>query len=389
MKIAQFSDTFLPVVDGVGRVVSQYALELGKRCEECYVIAPEVVDFYRGGLPFDIITYLGSPVPKNRQYRAGIPTADAHYRKRMEALRVDLVHAHAPFVAGWEAMRYARKNHVPIVGSFHSKYYDDFYQFTNSRSLSRIAVDQVVRFYERCDEVWAVSRATADVLHEYGCKRPVQIMENGMDIKEPNGEAAKRVSEQCRLPVDVPVLLFVGQINWKKNLEKVIRALYVCRRNNVNFVFVCAGRGPHEQEVAVLVNTLGLDDSVRMIGHVADQSLLDGLYTRADLFVFPSLYDNAPMVVREAAAVGTPSLLVHGSSAAEVVEDGVNGLLCRNDENSLAERIMTALRDLPALRSMGEEARRTIPTPWALIMDEVMGRYKDLIASKRRFQTLI
>ncbi len=55
--------------------------------------------------------------------------------------------------------------------------------------------------------------------------------------------------------------------------------------------------------------SLGLNDMVIYTGHVTDTNLLDGLYTRADLLVFPSLYDNAPMVVREAAALGTPSLL--------------------------------------------------------------------------------
>ncbi len=53
----------------------------------------------------------------------------------------------------------------------------------------------------------------------------------------------------------------------------------------------------------------------------------------------PSLYDNAPMVVREAAALNTPSLLIRGSSAAEVVQDGENGLLAENTTEDVAARL--------------------------------------------------
>ena len=55
MKIGQFSDSFLPIVDGVGRVVYHYAMALSRKNEECYVIAPMTDTGFRGGYPFELV----------------------------------------------------------------------------------------------------------------------------------------------------------------------------------------------------------------------------------------------------------------------------------------------------------------------------------------------
>ena len=132
MKVGQFSDTFLPVVDGVGRVVSHYAYLMGELCEACYVIAPRQVNLVREGFSFEIVDYRSFPVPRNPQYRAGIPALDLSYRKRLVEIELDIVHAHSPFVAGREAFRIAHGRGIPLVATFHSRYYDGIYQTTGS-----------------------------------------------------------------------------------------------------------------------------------------------------------------------------------------------------------------------------------------------------------------
>ena len=163
MKVGQFSDTFLPVVDGVGRVVSHYAYLMGELCEACYVIAPRQVNLVREGFSFEIVDYRSFPVPRNPQYRAGIPALDLSYRKRLVEIELDIVHAHSPFVAGREALRIARRRGIPLVATFHSKYYDDFYQTTGSKTLAELGTKYVVNFFAKCDQVW-LSAAPQQVL---------------------------------------------------------------------------------------------------------------------------------------------------------------------------------------------------------------------------------
>ena len=376
MRVIQFSDSFLPIVDGVGNVVYQYALNLGRKGHESYVVAPQTSTGYRGGYPFEIVDYIGVPLPRIKSYTIGMPLLDRHCKNRLNAIEADVVHVHSPFIAGQAGIAYAQKNGLPLVGTFHSKYYDDFIQITGVELLAEVGVKYVVNFYDRCDEVWAVSASSAQTLRGYGYRGEVRVMPNGTDIHAVSPQAVEAVSRRFGLEGDAPVLLFVGQINWKKNLRRVLEA---CAKLSHPFRLVLAGQGPHEKDVRQLAEALGIADRTLFTGHIADADALNALYSRADLFLFPSLYDTSGLVVREAAAMGTPSVTARGSSAAECVADGENGLLCEDDSDDLARVVDAALADPEALARMGRRAHDTIPIPWTKLVDDVLERYAALI----------
>lgn len=380
LKIAEFTDTFLPVVDGVGRVVLAYANELSALGHQVSVIAPLYDTGFRGGYPFELIDYLAYKVPTAGQYKTGSAYADGHYRKRIAMVKPDIMHAHGPFSAGREALRLARLRRRPLVASFHSKYYDDFYKAVKSDALAKLALSNVVSFYEKCDEVWAVSESTAEVLRSYGFQGDIQVMPNGVSLREAAPQDLKRLEAQWQIGQD-PMLLFVGQMNWKKNILRVLEAAALLKQQGKAFKLVLVGQGPDEEAIQEKAQSLNIADCLIQTGHVADAGLLDALYHRADLFTFPSLYDNAPMVLREAAVMGTPAVLVRGSDAAEVVQDGVNGYLCQDDPQDLARVITAALSDKDSLLEVGRKAQASIPVPWRSIMHQVVAGYERCISN--------
>ena len=375
MRIIQFSDSFIPIMDGVGNVVYRYAVNFGKKGHESYVVAPQTNTGYRGNYPFEMIDYVGVPLWKMNSYTVGTPKMDSHFKKRLQMIDADIVHVHSPFMAGQAGMSYAKKRKVPVIGTFHSKYYDDFLQVTGIELLAEAGVKIVVDFYEKCDEVWAVSESSAQTLKDYGYEGSVRVMPNGTDTKEILPEKVIEIKEKLGIGTE-SILLFVGQMNWKKNIETTLRAFAML---NGDLKLVLAGRGPHEAEIKALAEKLGISDRVIMPGHITDPDLLNALYSSAQLFLFPSIYDNGPLVVREAAAAGTPSVVVRGSSAAECVKDGVNGLLCENDPANLAKVVQKALLDEKELEAMGKRAKMTIPIPWSSIAEDVLWEYKRVI----------
>ncbi|MGI6317056.1 MAG: glycosyltransferase [Christensenellales bacterium] len=382
MRIAQFTDSFLPVVDGVGRVVLNVAESLSVMGNECYVIAPMTDSGFRGGYSFEWVDFMGMKLI-GQPYKLGIPEADTHFHTRMNMIELDIIHAHDPFAAGWSALSYALRRGLPLVGSFHSKYYDDFLQVTKAPSLAKAGARLVVKFYEACDEVWAVSENAAETLRCYGYTKNVVVMPNGMDIP-PADPAAVTAAETAYSLGEGPLLLYVGQMNWKKNIRRILEACALLTERGTAYTLALAGQGPHAGEIADAARALGIEKQVLLTGHITDARLLRGLYQRSSLFVFPSLYDNAPMVVREAAAAGTPSVTVAGSSASEPIADGVNGLLCRDDPRDLADVLQKALSDPSALAAIGREARRTIPVSWDLICEKYIARYQRLVEDYTR-----
>ncbi|MDO4865922.1 MAG: glycosyltransferase [Clostridia bacterium] len=376
MRIVQFSDSFLPIMDGVGNVVYQYAQNIGRKGHECYVVAPQTDTGYRGGFPFEIVDYIGVPLRHMKSYKIGVPVLDIHCQNRLNAITADIVHVHSPFIAGQAGLAYAQRLGCPVVGTFHSKYYDDFLQVTGIELLAEVGVKHVVNFYEKCDEVWAVSASSADTLRGYGYSGDIRVMPNGTDVHPANDALARQVAEDYGLDDGVPVLLYCGQINWKKNLRRTLES---CARLTHPFRLVLAGQGPHEKEVRQLARSLGIDQRVLFTGHIGDADTLNALYRRADLFLFPSLYDTSGLVVREAAAMGTPSVVVRGSSAAEGIEDGDNGYLCADDSEDLARVIDGILADPEARVHAGQRAFETIPIPWSQLVDDVLDRYQALL----------
>ena len=285
--------------------------------------------------------------------------------------------------AGNVGLNIAKKRHLPIVGSFHTKFYDDILQFTGVKTIAKVGSQAVADFFSKCDEVWAVSEGTGETLREYGYKGQIIVMPNGSNRRVLNIAKVPEVRQQYGIRTDVPVLLFVGQISWKKNLARVIEACSILKKQGTAFQLVMAGRGPDEEAIRQRIAELDIVEESVFTGHLTDTETLDALYSIADLFVFPSIYDNAPMVVREAAAQRTPTLASAGSCTAEVITDGENGIISKDESPAVAQAITDYLA-LPSekRKAMGDNAYETIPIPWdGPLMDTILGRYQALIES--------
>ena len=128
---------------------------------------------------------------------------------------------------------------------------------------------------------------------------------------------------------------------------------------------------------------LGLQDHVTLLGNIHDRERLKRIDAAADLFLFPSLYDNAPLVVREAAAMHTPALMLQDSTAAEVIEKDVNGFLTPNDKQAYADRLVWLMEHPDVLAKVGDKASMTIARSWESVIDEVILRYRDIQNSYR------
>ncbi len=377
MLIGQFCETYPPSLDGVGRVMLGYCAALARMGHRSVYVAPSN-PAYPEAQECETLLYPGVPIP-GESYRVGVPRLSRAFRKAAKDLPFDIVHAHSPFLAGREARRLARRLGVPLVATFHSKYYDDFYKATGSRVLARLGLVYVLRFYRSCDEVWAVNQRTAQVLRDYGYRGHIVAMPNGTNPLSVTPEQRNAALLQYPLREGVPTLIFAGQMDRKKNVEKILRACALLMRQGLDFQLLMVGAGYDAKAMRRLSGELGLSDRVLFTGFLRDRPTLLALYQRSDLLVFPSLYDNAPMVVREAAAMGTPALLVENTCSAEGIVHNDNGFLCQNTVESIAEAIVKAL---PHCAGVGARARDTIPIPWDVLIQQVVARYRRLIELK-------
>ena len=379
MIIGELTETYPPMEDGVGRVCWAYCETLAKQGHTAYYIAPDdpAQSRYDG---LNTLLYRGIQIP-GQNYRFGIPDWSPDFRKQIREIPFDVLHIHSPFLSSRVAFEIQKQNpRIPVVATFHSKYYDDALKITHSKTLANFVVRTVLKTYNKCDAVWAVNHETARVLEGYGYEGTINVAPNGTNVYDIDTARAKEKRESLGIPEGKPVLLFVGQISRKKNIHSVLEAAALLKKEGMDFELLLAGEGPDYGNLTQLAEERDITGRVRFLGFQSDAAELRSLYALADLFVFPSIYDNAPMVVREAAVNETPSVLVRGSCSAEGIEDGVNGFLCENTPEDIARAVREGL---PRAKAAGAEARRTIPQPWDDIMTDVVNKYEELIERKK------
>lgn len=376
-----FNDCFPPIMDGVSVATKNYAYWLHEKTGNACVVTPSY-PFYQDQEPYPVYRYSSLPIPLRKPYRLGFPRIDWTFNTRLAHLPFGLVHAHCPFSSGALAMRIAKAQHIPIVATFHSKYRADFERVIPNKYIVNQIIRSIISFYEAADEVWIPQAAVEETLREYGFKGKVEVIDNGNDLVTdiPAEIFRKQAREELDIKENEPVFLFVGQQIWEKNIAFLINTL--CCLHDLPYKMFFIGTGYAENSIREMAETLSLSSHITFTGQLTDRELLKKYYAAADLFLFPSLYDNAPLVVREAAAMQTPSVLLEGSTASEIIQNGVNGFICPNSTDNFAELIRHLVQHPQMIRQAGLKASCTIARSWSDIIDEVLDRYTNLIHRK-------
>lgn len=375
LNICLACDSYFPVIDGVIRTMDQYAREMVKMGHRVVVVAPYLKGADDEKLPYEVYRLPQFKVP-GIPFEAVKPFMSKKVRKQLDSYNFDVIHIHSPMILGKMMQRYARKRRIPVFTTFHSKYYDDTLHLTHSKILASIMVKYILHFYHRVDSVWACSASTGETLRSYGYNGHIGVMENGVEnMPEGNIEEYKKEAlENYHIPSNKKLFLFVGQQIWHKNLKLVLDTTKALCEEDDSYHTIIVGVGYDEEEIKKYAKDIGVEDKVTFVGKVRSRKALFGLYELCDIFFFPSLYDNAPLVVREAALAGLPSLLVKGSTAAEIIVDDQNGYLAENNVESMSQRIKEAFAS-GRMKEVGKKASETIPIPWKNIAEQVIERY--------------
>lgn len=342
---------------GMGRCVAELAERLA-RSHEVHIFAPSWAT--RGAVAVEV-----HPVPVVfRRWYLMVPAFFLSSGRLLKRHRFDVVHLHVPSHhhahvvtchsvprAGIEYLRGLPAEagmELPLRQALpHGLLRSVFaYNFRRGRQGRAIAVSSQVR---------------EELVKFYGAApQKITVIPNGVDVEtfHPRQREvwARRVRAQYGLPEDSFVFLLVGHDLRLKGLQFVLKALGLLRARNV-WLLVVGGPGRDTSYFARMVEALGLMNPPVFAGF---QEEVWKFYAAADCFVFPSLYEAFPLVLLEAMASGLPVITAKTmGGAADVVEDGVSGLLVDQpwDVERLAARMDLVLGDKDLRGELGGRAR--------------------------------
>ena len=389
LTIGLFNDSFPPTIDGVSNTVVNYARIIQAKYGKSVVVTPRyrnVVDNY----DFPVIRYMSLPTDKTRlRYRAGNPFAVGAIRE-VRNQNLDLIHVHSPFTAAYIARNVNLRHKLPVVMTYHTKFQDDISFTVKNKVLYNMAASIVVSNFNYADEIWTVSTGAADSLHALGFEGETRVMVNGADITlDPAPEEIMRkVQADTGFHSGELVFLYCGRMQWYKGIKIILDALVKVKAAGVRFRMIFVGGGYELPEIKDYARKAGLMNQTLFTGPIYDRALLKGYFTRADLFLFPSTYDTAGLVVMEAAACRTPSVLIKDSCASEIVTDGRNGFLSEENADSFAAAIQNAINDRSALAQMGERAAQEVYLSWDDSVANAYKRYEEIYYEWNSFRAI-
>ena len=382
--ICLLNDSFPPEIDGVANAVVNYAKNLDALGERAVVVTPAVSGADDAAFPFPVLRYPSIDTRRLVGYVAGFPFSP-EVARALSGARVELMHVHCPIASCLLARSLRAVVDAPLVLTYHTKYDVDIARAVRGKLLRESAVRALVQNVRSCDEVWVVSRGAGENLRSLGYEGEYVVMENGVDM--PRGrapdEAIAAATAGCDLPRGVPVFLFVGRLMWYKGAGIILDALKTLCGRGLDFRMVFIGDGADGAEMRERAAALGLSDRCLFTGAISEREVLRAWYGRADLFLFPSTFDTNGLVVREAAASGTATVMIHGSCAAEGVSDGRNGFLIEENAASMAAKLAELCRAPETVRAVGENAQRELYVSWETAVRRADERYGEVLERYR------
>lgn len=379
MKVGLFIDTWYPMVDGVIKVVDNYARRLVKYCD-VVVFCPKTRGYSKeddDALPYTVVRCLSVPLTA-LDYDFPASALDPVFDAQIIQSGIDLVHIHSPFTVGLAGVLYAKLHGLPVVATLHSQYKQDFEKPLKLKPAVDVAMNGIMRVFNACNECWAVNGGIKELYEtEYGLTAPCKVRLNATDHQPVKdiGEAARIVNETYGIPEDATVFLFVGRINFIKNIDFTVRSLARAKAMGLkNFRMLFAGKGQDEDKLAQLVKSEGLGNEVVMCG-LTDKPMLENLYSRAKLFLFPSLYDANSLVQIEAACQGTPTVFLEGARTAATVTAGVNAYVSKPGEDNYARMIMDIMEHPQEYERISAAAKKDLYISWDDVVKDVYSDY--------------
>lgn len=372
MRIAFFTETFLPKIDGIVTVTCLLLDHLERRGIETVIVAP-----WNGVQEYRQTRVIGVPsvtMPLYPEVKFGPPTWNTY--RAIKQFQPDVIHCISPALVGGGGLLIARQLGIPTVASFHL----DLNRLVHHFGIGLI--EPFTRWFTRtvynmADHALAPSRVILDELMSIGVD-PVTLWRRGVDAEQFHpcyrDEAMRRQLTDGH-PED-HLLLYVGRLSTEKRLEDILAVLEMIPHTRLALI----GDGPARRSLEHFY----AGKPVVFSGYLQGENLARA-YASADVFVFPSALETFGLVVMEAMAAGLPVVAARIGGVPEVIHEGETGYIFPvGDVAGLVAGVQQTLADPVRRLQMGTAARAYAETlSWESMMDEVVDLYVRLRRSPR------
>ncbi|WP_417899241.1 glycosyltransferase family 1 protein [Bacillus haimaensis] len=367
MKIAIFTDTFAPDVNGVARTLKRFTAYLEKNNIEYRVFAP--VSSGEDLFSSHVHRFASLPFFLYPECRIALPNMIS-VKAELQKFQPDIIHVATPFNIGLCGLHYAKKLNIPVVGSYHTDF-DKYLEYYDLQFLTKFLWTYMRWFHRPLRKIFVPSIDTQEHLKKHGFTNTA-IWPRGVDCNlfDP-GTTSSSIKEKFQIK-EKYLISFVGRLAPEKDvalLPAIEAALPQHIREHTHWLIV--GDGPLKQDL------MKQAPSNMTFGGFRSGSELTEIYAASDLFVFPSATETFGNVVLESLACGTPVIGADAGGVRTIIENGVTGILCpEKNIEAFAGAIASLLHDSSLRKGMGLAGRQyALLQSWDAIFERLLSEY--------------
>jgi glycosyltransferase involved in cell wall biosynthesis len=375
MRIAFFTETFLPKIDGVVTRVVRTLEQLRDLGHEALIFAPHHPPAEYAG--HRVVRVPGVPFrPWYPELVLGMPRP--RLGRELDAFAPDVVHVVNPVILGLWGTAIAKQRNLPLLASFHT----DITQYAHHLKLwflSPFSRSFLRDVHNQAHLNLCTSKPMVQAARGLGIKR-VRLWPKAVDTERyhpGNRSAAMRERLSGGNP-HAPLMIYVGRLSFEKRLEWLLAP--IARLPGVRLALV--GSGPAENFLRKRF------EGTRTVftGYMSGDELAQA-YASADVFAFPSDTETLGFVAMEAMASGVPAVGANAGGIPDVIQHGQNGLLFEpGNLNDLTEKLDLLLRDAELRGRLAREARASMEgLSWRSATEKLVEFYEMAATIQRRY----
>ena len=368
MRIALFTETFLPKVDGIVTRLRHTIEHLERNGDRVLVVAPEGgLTEYKGAKIYGVP---GMSLPLYPELKLALPPIGT--KQAIEKFKPDLIHVVNPAFLGVGGIYYAKTMNIPLVASYHT-HLPQYLQHSGLGALEKLLWELLKAAHNKANLNLCTSSAMVKELTAHGIER-VDLWQRGVDTEmfQPHLASAQMRSRLSQGNPEAPLLLYVGRVSAEKQIDGIKPVLEAIPQARLAIV----GDGPSRE--ALEAHFAGTQ--THFVGYLQGLELASA-FASADAFVFPSRTETLGLVLLEAMAAGCPVVAARSGGIPDIVTDGVNGYLFEPDDPDGA---ITATKSLLEATQIREELRRNARTEaqrwgWAAATQQLQNYYRNVL----------
>ncbi|MFZ9269934.1 MAG: glycosyltransferase family 4 protein [Prochlorococcaceae cyanobacterium] len=373
MKIALFTETFLPKVDGIVTRLTKTVQELVAAGDQVVIVCPEGAPARYCGA--EVIGFPATPLPLYPELKLALRLPSV--AEALERFQPDLVHVVNPAVLGLGGIWLAKTKGFPLVASYHT-HLPKYLEHYGIGLLEPLLWELIRAAHNQARLNLCTSTAMVQELSARGVKRTA-LWQRGVDTDLFRPELRSQAMRQRLLAGRSDtgkLLLYIGRLSAEKQIERIRPVLDAMPDARLALV----GDGPYRQQL----ETLFAGSATHFVGYLAGEELA-AAYASGDAFLFPSSTETLGLVLLEAMAAGCPVVAANRGGIPDIVTDGVNGCLYEPDgadggSASLIAATERLLGDATKQRQLGLEARSEAERwGWAAATEQLRGYYRQVL----------